>query len=91
MPLDRLAFFVAEIGPLKAEESLRRIKEIRIANAPAGEHGEQARLLEREWADQAQRLDRELPQEKPKMTKEEYDAMLGMAGVSRREWVIADG
>ena len=91
MPLIHLAFFVAEIGGLKAEESLRRVQEIRIALAPSGENGDSHRQAEREWADQARRAEREAPQEKPKMTRAEYDAMLAMGGVARREWVINDG
>ena len=90
MPLTYLAFFVAEIEPLKAEESLRRIKEIRIAHAPAGEDGDSAREIEREWGEQASRADREPPRERPKMTKAEYDATLAMVGVNRREWVVED-
>ena len=91
MPLERLAFFVEEIDGLKAEESLRRVQEIRVAHATSGEKGDRARAVEREWSELARRADRELPQEKPKMTKAEYDALLGMVGVNRREWVIDDG
>ena len=91
MPLIHLAFFVAEIGGLQAEESLRRVQEIRIALAPSGDKGDSHRQAEREWADKARRADREAQQERPKMTREEYDAALAMVGVARREWVINDG
>ena len=91
MPLVRLAFFVQEIEGLKAEESLRRVNEIRIANAPGGEGGDGARILEGEWREQARRDGRMIREEVPKMTKQEYDAMLRMTGVARREWVIDDG
>ena len=84
-------FFCGEIDGLKAEESLRRVQEIRVAHATSGKQGDGARAVEREWGELARRADRELPQEKPKMTKAEYDTMLGIAGVYRREWVINDG
>ncbi len=90
MPLVRLAFFVQEIEGLKAEESLRRVNEIRIANAPGGEGGDSARILEAEWREHARRDDRINQAEQPKMTRQEYDALLKMAGVARREWVIKD-
>ena len=90
MPLTHLAFFVAEIEPLKAEESLRRVKEMRVAFAPAGEGGDGARMIYREWEEKAQREDRILRVEQPKMTKAEYEAMLRMTGVARREWVVED-
>ena len=90
MPLARLAFFVQEIEGLKAEESLRRVNEIRIANAPGGEGGDSARILEGDWLEQARRDDRINQAEQPKMTKAEYDSMLRMTGVARREWVIND-
>lgn len=92
MPLERLAVFVAEIPGLQAEESLRRVDEIRVAHAPAGEHGERARAVERKWREKARRAERLIKTaEKRRMSKEEYDAMLSMAGVARREWVVKDG
>ena len=90
MPLVHLAFFAAEIAGLQAEESLRRIKELRIAFAPAGEDGDSHRLAERQWAEQARRADREPPQEQPKISKAEYDAQLAMVGIARREWIISE-
>ena len=91
MPLTHLAFFSAEIEPLKAEDSIRRVAEWKVAFAPAGEDGYSAQLIYRDWQEKVDREDRIAREEQPKMTKEEYDAMLRMTGVARREWVIKDG
>ena len=92
MPLVQLAFFAAEIAGLQAEESLRRVKELRIAFAPAGDDGDSHRLAERQWTEQARRADRdEQPPDKPKITKAEYDATLSIAGLSRKEWIVNGG
>ena len=88
MPLVQLAFFAAEIAGLQAEESLRRIQELRIAFAPAGDDGDSHRLAERQWTEQARRADRDEPQEQPKITKAQYDTQLAMVGLSRKEWVM---
>ena len=94
IPLGHLAFFVSEIEGLQAEESLRRVKETRIAFASKGEGGDSARQAEQEWAEKARRADREPPQERPKMTKAEYDATLAMVGCQSQgmggggQWVV---
>ena len=68
---------------------MRRVHEIRIAWAPDGEKGDSLRRSEEKWRETTRRDDRLLPQEKPKMTKAEYDATLGDGGrQSRREWVV---
>ena len=89
MPLGHLAFFVAEIPGLRAEESLTRVMELRIAFAPAGEGGDEIRMVESGWREKARRDERIFAlEDTPKMTKEEYDAMLRLTGVKRREWVV---
>lgn len=88
MPLQHLAFFTADIAGLQAEESLRRVKELRIAFAPADEDGDSHHLAEREWTEQARRAERdEQSHVKPKLTKAEYDATLRFIGVYRKEWL----
>ena len=89
MPLQHLAFFTADIAGLQAEESLRRVNELRIAFAPAGEDGDTLRLAERHWTEQARRAERaEQPADTPKLTKAEYDATLRFVGVYRKEWIL---
>lgn len=89
MPLLHLAFFVAEIAGLQAEESLRRVQELRVAFAPPGEEGDGLRLVERAWRTRARRDERiREPPPQRKISRSEYDAMLAMAGIVRREWVV---
>ena len=87
MPLQHLAFFTADIAGLQAEESLRRVNELRIAFAPAGEDGDTLRLAERQWTEQARRAER-AEQPASKLTKAEYDATLKFVGVYRKEWIL---
>ena len=81
MPLEKLAFFIAEIEPLRAEESLRRINEIRLAQADKKDN--KAKMLMHSWENQAQRADRIIESERPKPSKQEYFAMLRAAGIRR--------
>ena len=79
MPLEKLAFFLAEIGPLRAEESLRRVNELRVAQA--GQDDKQLQLMVIGWENEANRKDRIIQEEMPKMTKAEYYASLRATGV----------
>ena len=79
MPLEKLAFFLAEIGPLRAEESLRRVNELRVAQA--GQDDKQLQLMVIGWENEAARKDRIIQEEMPKMTKAEYYSGLRATGV----------
>ena len=88
MPLQHLAFFAADIAGLQAEESIRRVNELRVAFAPAGEDGDALRMAERHWTEQARRAERaEQQPDAPKLTKAEYDATLQIVGIERKEWL----
>ena len=70
MPLSHLAVFLAEIEPLQAEESLRRINEIRLAQADPKDN--KAKMIMHSWENQAQRADRIIESERPKPSRQEY-------------------
>ena len=79
MPLEKLAFFLAEIGPLRAAESIRRVNELRVARASKDDRQLQMMLIG--WENEANRKDRIIQEEMPKMTKAEYYAGLAATGV----------
>ena len=78
MPLRELAVFLAEIEPLQAKESLRRINEIRLAHASIDDRQAQMAIIG--WENEAKRVGR-IEEEKPKMTKEEYFSSLARVAV----------
>lgn len=81
MPLEKLAFFLAEIEPLQAEESLRRINELRLAQADKKDT--QAAMVMTSLENKAQRVGRIIEEERPKPSKQEYYAMLARSGIKR--------
>ena len=81
MPLDKLAFFIAEIEPLEAQESLRRVNELRIAQADSKDNKAKMTLIT--WENQASRLGKVEQPEERKPSRAEYFAMLGAAGIKR--------
>ena len=81
MPLDHLLFFIEEINPIQAEESLLRIDELRVA---LGQNSEARKSAERKLIMAAARTDRIIkdePDKVKKISKEEYLARLGSIGV----------
>lgn len=77
--MDKLNVFLAEIGPLEAQKSLRRINELRLSKASKDDNQAQMTLIG--WENEAKRVGRAGEEEKPKMTKQEYYASLAAVGV----------
>ena len=79
--MSHLAVFLAEIEPLRAAESLRRVNELRLAQADSKDNKAKMKLIT--WENQAARVGKIDQPEERKPSRAEYFAMLGAAGIKR--------